>query len=223
MNMGIIAASRLRGFEFPNSGIIHRYNFNEISGNVSNDLVGTENGIIRPGVVLGESGFKSGDLAYKVPAQDNAWVEHDPFLTGFENFSIYLRIKDIDRTTNQNITITYFCGWAGTNSFIIRSTFSDTYQFSLVTNIGRVDLDFSRNETNGGWAELVCTYDGTKMTGNSNKGQIVELPQTGILNTSNYYQIGNLLNMFNSVKLIDELIIWDRALNQEEQSGTFIL
>jgi hypothetical protein len=221
--MGIIAASRLRDSEFPSAGIIHRYNFNETSGNISNDLVGTENGIIRPGVVLGEAGFKSGDLAYKVPAQDNAWVEHDPFLTGFENFSIYLRIKDIDRSDNKDKTITHFCGWAGTSSFIIRSTTGSSYQFTLITNIGRVDLDFFRNETDGEWTELVCTYDGTKMTGNSNRGEIVEASHTGVLNTSNYYQIGNLLNMFNSVKLIDELIIWDRALNQEEQSGTFIL
>jgi len=224
MSMSIIAASRLRAVAppFPSNGIIHRYFCNEISGTVSNDSVGAENGIIKSGVTLGVSGFESGDLAYGFDGNTNSYVSYNSFLGGSNNFTIYVRFKNNDLTDLKN---EIFTGWLGSNSFLIRQVSSNNEvipAFTTVTNNGRVNLNGISNTISSDWNEYIVTYNGSQMTMQTNLQAMQTFAQTGVLNTSSEYRLGQLNSSLTGKIDFDELIVWNRALTEEEQQATFI-
>ena len=221
MNMGIISASRLRGSDFPSSGIIHRYLLNETTGTTANDSIGSENGIIKAGVTLGVDGYEAGGKAYEFDGANNSYVSFNAYLGGLSNFTIYIRIRKnvIDSST------IFLAGWLGSNAIIIRTTANvgdEAPSFTTVTNNGRIDLGLNSRPVSLDWVEYVVSYNGAIMTINVD-GDYRTASQTGTLNPPNELRLGQLNSSLPGEFDCDEFIVWDRALSEVEQNQTFII
>lgn len=199
----------------PDSGLMHRWPFDEGSGTTVNDSEGDIDGTITGATWV--SGTGNGDSYLDFDGEDDIVEYGRVFPDSWDELTVSVWTDNIDSDGSNDYVVKHDSEGSAGSGFILRQ--SDTTEFEWRLD-NTVTADVSEDS---GWRMLTLTFDGTEITAYLDKSDVgsttTDMPtwedgdefNVGASSPgSNHYEGG-----------IDDPKIWDRALSSSEISDLY--
>jgi len=197
------------------NGLVSYWKLDETLANSAIDSMGYQNLNVQ-GATVNQSGIVGTSYQF-TPDQYIGKVDNFKFTT---SFSVSLWIKT-NTTSNYESPIGNF-HWTGDGWDLVRMQTTGYLEWSLRSNGNdSAIVEYNTNVADNNWHHVVCIYDGTyaRMYVDNTECTPVAFSYTITYNANNRFCIGTREDGDNHwTGYIDEVGIWDRALNANEVS-----